>query len=252
MALASFIYGVLAYLISFVTLLYTIAFVGNLPVSKAIDTGDAGPAPASFAIDLLLIGVFALQHSVMARPAFKQVWSKLVPPSVERSTYVLLTSLALLLLYWQWRPVTGVVWSVTNPMVTIALQAMFWAGWGLVLLSTFLINHFELFGLQQVYSRLRNKTFPPSEFRAPFLYRWVRHPLYLGLLLAFWATPIMTLGHLLFAIANTGYILLGISLEESDLVTAFGEQYLRYRQRVSMLLPLPRRKTDPEGRVRPF
>jgi len=212
MAFASFLYGVLTYLLSFATLLYSIAFVGNLSVPKTIDTGASGPTPAAFAIDLLLIGVFALQHSVMARPAFKRAWTKLVPHSVERSTYVLLASVALLLLYWQWRPIAGVVWSVTNPTAVVVLQAIFWAGWGLVLLSTFLINHFELFGLQQVFARLRSRSLASPEFKTPSLYRWVRHPLYLGLLLAFWSTPTMTLGHLLFAVANTGYILIGIAL----------------------------------------
>ena len=250
MPLVSVLYGVLVYLLSFGTLLYTIAFVGNLPVPKAIDTGATGSLPAAAAIDLLLLGLFAVQHSVMARPAFKRAWTTLVPHAVERSTYVLFASAALLLLYWQWRPIAGVVWSTTHPIAVLALQAIFWAGWGLVLLSTFLINHFELFGLQQVYARLRGKPLPPPEFKTPSFYRWVRHPLYLGLLLAFWATPTMTLGHLLFAAANTGYILIGLSLEERDLMELFGDQYRRYREQVPMLIPLPKRKAEPEGRVR--
>jgi protein-S-isoprenylcysteine O-methyltransferase Ste14 len=250
MAFASFLYGVLVYLLSFLTLLYTIAFTGNLFVPKTIDTGATASIPAAFAIDVLLIGLFALQHSVMARPAFKRAWTKLVPHAVERSTYVLLASAALLLLYWQWRPIAGVVWSATHPIAVLILQATFWAGWGLVLLSTFLINHFELFGLQQVFARLRSNTLPPPEFKIPSLYKWVRHPLYLGLLLAFWATPTMTLGHLLFAAANTGYILIGLSLEERDLLAVFGNQYRRYREQVSMLIPLPKRRHEPEGRVR--
>jgi protein-S-isoprenylcysteine O-methyltransferase Ste14 len=245
-----FLYGVLVYLLSFLTLLYTIAFTGNLPVPKAIDTGATASSPAAFAIDVLLLGLFAVQHSVMARPAFKRAWTRFVPHAVERSTYVLFASAALLFLFWQWRPISGVVWSATDPIAIVVLQAIFWAGWGLVLLSTFLINHFELFGLQQVFARLRGKPLPPPEFKTPSLYRWVRHPLYLGLLLAFWATPTMTLGHLLFAIANTGYILIGLSLEERDLLAVFGDQYRRYRQQVSMLVPLPRRKAERQGQVR--
>lgn len=245
-----FLYGVLVYLLSFLTLLYTIAFTGNLPVPKAIDTGATASSPAAFAIDVLLLGLFAVQHSVMARPAFKRAWTRFVPHAVERSTYVLFASAALLFLFWQWRPISGVVWSATDPIAIVVLQAIFWAGWGLVLLSTFLIDHFELFGLQQVFARLRGKPLPPPEFKTPSLYRWVRHPLYLGLLLAFWATPTMTLGHLLFAIANTGYILIGLSLEERDLLAVFGDQYRRYRQQVSMLVPLPRRKAERQGQVR--
>jgi protein-S-isoprenylcysteine O-methyltransferase Ste14 len=245
-----FLYGVLVYLLSFLTLLYTIAFTGNLPVPKAIDTGATASSPAAFAIDVLLLGLFAVQHSVMARPAFKRAWTRFVPHAVERSTYVLFASAALLFLFWQWRPISGVVWSATDPIAIVVLQAIFWAGWGLVLLSTFLINHFELFGLQQVFARLRGKPLPPPEFKTPSLYRWVRHPLYLGLLLAFWATPTMTLGHLLFAIANTGYILIGLSLEERDLLAVFGDQYRRYRQQVSMLVPLPKRKAERQGQVR--
>lgn len=241
-----FLYGVLVYLLSFLTLLYTIAFTGNLPVPKAIDTSASAPSLAAFAIDVLLIGLFALQHSVMARPAFKRAWTRLVPHAVERSTYVLLASAALLLLYWQWRPIGGVIWSAANPTAVLVLQGIFWAGWGLVLLSTFLINHFELFGLQQVYAHLRDKRLPPPEFKTPSLYRWVRHPLYLGLLLAFWATPTMTLGHLLFAVTNTGYILIGLLLEERDLLGVFGGQYRRYQEQVSMLVPLPRRKAGPQ------
>ncbi len=250
MGFLSLLYGVVVYLLSFGTILYTIAFVGNLPVSKTIDTGATGSLPAAIAIDLLLLGLFAIQHSVMARPSFKRAWTKLVPHPVERSTYGLFASATLLLLYWQWRPIGGTVWSATNPMAILATQAIFWAGWGLVLLSTFLINHFELFGLQQVYARLRGKSLPPPEFKAPSLYRWVRHPLYLGLLLAFWATPTMTFGHLLFAIANTGYILLGLSLEERDLLAVFGDQYRRYREQVSMLVPFPKWRGEPQEKVR--
>jgi protein-S-isoprenylcysteine O-methyltransferase Ste14 len=246
MAVAIVLYGVFSYLLSFVTLLYTIAFVGNLPVPKSIDTGAASVSPAALAIDMLLMVLFAVQHSVMARPGFKRFWTRLIPHASERSTYGLFTSAALLVLYWQWRPVSGDVWSTTQPIAVVVLQAIFWIGWVLVLLSTFLINHFELFGLQQVYARLRGTPLPPPEFKTPSLYRWVRHPIYLGLLLGFWAAPTMTIGHLMFAVVNTGYILIGIFFEERDLIRTFGAQYRLYREEVSMLLPLPRGKAEPE------
>jgi protein-S-isoprenylcysteine O-methyltransferase Ste14 len=178
----------------------------------------------------------------MARPAFKRWWKAIVPDSVERSTYVIFSSLALVLLFWQWQPMPQPIWSVTDPTGVVILRVVFWAGWALVFLSTFLINHFELFGLRQVWCRLTGKTLPPPAFRTPSLYRHVRHPLYLGFLLAFWSTPVMTMGHLLFAAATTGYILIAIQLEERDLIAIFGDRYRRYREQVSMLIPLPWRR----------
>ena len=239
---ASVLYGGVAYTLFLGTILYAIAFVGNLPVPKVIDSGIPGPLPLALIVNVALLGLFAVQHSVMARPAFKRWWTAMVPESVERSTYVIFSSLALILLFWQWQPMPQPVWSVTSRVGMLALQAVFWAGWALVLLSTFLINHFELFGLRQVWYRLIGKTLPPPAFRTPSLYRHVRHPLYFGFLLAFWSTPVMTMGHLLFAAATTGYILVAIQLEERDLIAIFGERYRRYREQVSMLIPLPWRR----------
>ena len=241
------LFACVTYLIFLVAFLYAIAFVGNLPAPKTIDSGMPGPVGAALAIDTLLLGIFAIQHSVMARPAFKRWWTRLVPEPVERATYVLLSSLSLLLLYWLWRPIPDLIWSATNPAAAAVLESVSGFGWGLALLSTFLIDHFELLGLRQVYARLRGEALPPPAFKTPFLYRNVRHPLYLGFLIAFWATPAMTAGHLLFAIATTGYVLIGIQLEERDLIALFGDRYRRYRREVSMLVPLPGRKAGAEG-----
>jgi protein-S-isoprenylcysteine O-methyltransferase Ste14 len=237
---AALSYGLICYAIFFVTFLYAIGFVGNFIVPKGIDSGAMGSLAVSLAVDTLLLGIFAIQHSVMARPAFKRWWTRFVPRSVERSTYVLFASLALIVLFACWQPVTIPVWTVDNMLGASVLHGVFWLGWALVLLSTFLIDHFELFGLKQVVARMLGRELPAPVFHTPLLYRWTRHPLYLGFLLAFWATPTMTLGHLLFAIGTTGYILIAIVFEERDLIDLFGDQYRRYRQQVSMLIPWPR------------
>jgi methanethiol S-methyltransferase len=235
------LYAVITYVIFLATFLYAIGFVGNVIVPRSIDAGISAPPLQAVLIDLALLGLFAIQHSVMARPAFKRAWTKLVPEPVERSTYVLLASSILILLFWQWRSIPLPIWAVSHPYGVLSLNLICALGWAIVLLSTFLLDHFELFGLRQAFAHARGASLPQPVFRTPFLYRWVRHPLYLGFLLAFWATPAMTAGHLLFAVATTGYILVGILLEERDLITQFGDQYRRYRASVGMLLPLRRR-----------
>jgi methanethiol S-methyltransferase len=231
------LYGIAAYVVFFVTFLCAIGFVEGMVVPKTIDDGSTAPTSQALIVNLVLMSIFAVQHSVMARPQFKQWWTRFVPPSVERATYVLLASLALALLLWQWQPMPEPVWQITDPHIAMALTCLSFAGWLIVLTSTFLINHFELFGLHQVANNLVGREMPSPRFRTPLFYHFVRHPIYLGFIIAFWATPIMTVGHLLFAAVTTAYIFVGIWLEERDLIGVFGDEYRRYRERVSMLLP---------------
>jgi protein-S-isoprenylcysteine O-methyltransferase Ste14 len=232
-----FVYGCLAYLLFLATFLYAIAFVGGLPVPTTLDGAATGDVATSLAIDAALLGVFAVQHSVMARRWFKSWWTQIVPYAIERSTYVLFASLALDLLFWQWRPLGGVVWSVGSSSARAAIWAVFAFGWLQVLVITFYINHFDLFGLRQVWLHLVGRHYTRVAFATPAPYRFVRHPLYLGFLLAFWAAPTMTLAHLVFAVATTAYIVLAIQFEEHDLAHEHGAAYQEYRRRVPMLLP---------------
>ena len=235
-------YATVSYLAFLAAFCYAIGFVGHLWVPRSVDDGVAAPIGRAVAVNVLLLGLFAAQHSVMARPAFKRWWTRFVPAPVERSTYVLFASLILFVLYWQWRTMPAVVWDVASTPVRLGVWALFWLGWVTVLAATFMINHFELFGLRQVLLAWRGKPHSDSGFRTPLLYRLVRHPLMLGFIVAFWAAPTMSAGHLLFAVGTTGYILIALQLEERDLVAALGAQYREYRRRVPMLIPHPRRR----------
>ncbi len=233
----AFLYGLAAYLVFFGTILYAIGFVTGLVVPKTIDTGTVVPVAEALIVNLLLMSLFAIQHSVMARRQFKEWWTQYVPKSVERSTYVLLASLALILLFWQWRPMPAVLWQVTDPTIATAIMGISFVGWLMVFFATFLINHFELFGVHQVVNNLAGREMPAVRFKTPVLYKVVRHPIYLGFIIAFWAAPVMTVGHFLFAAVTTAYIFVGIFLEERDLTELFGDEYRRYCERVSMILP---------------
>ncbi len=237
-----FVYGVICYLVFFVTFLYAVGFVGNIVVPKSIDNGYQGGTSAVLIVNLLLLSLFAVQHSVMARQGFKRWWTKIVPKPIERSTYVLFSSIALIVLFYFWRPMPDVIWNTGSTLLTPILTALYFFGWFVVLTGTYLINHFSLFGLQQVYLNLKNQKLQNPKFVTPFYYKFVRHPLMLGFIIAFWAAPVMTVGHLLFAIATTGYILVAIQLEEKDLVSFHGEEYKRYQREVSQIIPMPPKK----------
>jgi protein-S-isoprenylcysteine O-methyltransferase Ste14 len=239
--IGAFLFGLLAYTVFFGAFLYAVGFVAGMLVPKGIDDGPVVPTVEALIINLLLMSLFAVQHSVMARKSFKQWWTKFVPHSIERSVYVLFASLTLILLCWQWRPMPVIVWQITSPAGAMAMTALSFVGWLLVLTSTFLINHFELFGLRQVTANLAGRNLPEARFKTPLLYKFVRHPIYLGFIVAFWAAPVMTVGHLLFAAVTTAYIFVGIFLEERDLVALFGDQYRRYRAQVGMLIPFRRK-----------
>lgn len=230
-------YGVVSYAVFVVAFLYAIGFVGDIAVPRSVSHGIAAPLGQAVAINVALLAVFAVQHSVMARPAFKRWWTRVIPPAIERSTYVLLASAALLLMYWQWRTVPFAVWDVTSSAGRLAIWTLFWLGWAMVFAATFLINHFDLFGLRQVYLAWRGQPYTDVPFQVRLLYRLVRHPLLLGFLIAFWAAPTMSGGRLLFAAVTTGYILVGIQLEERDLSVTLGKDYQVYRRSVPMLVP---------------
>ena len=236
-ALLSALYSACVYVFFLATFLYAIGFVEGVVTPKTIDSGPVGDAATAVVINLALLGLFGIQHSVMARPAFKRRWTKIVPENSERSTFVLAATLALALLIWQWRPLPALAWSVPPGPLATAITVVSWSGWALLLASTFLISHFHLFGLTQGFTSLLKHKPAEAVFVTPLFYRWMRHPLYVGFILAFWAAPRMSLGHLLFAVGATGYILVGIWFEERDLVAQFGERYLRYRQEVGMLFP---------------
>jgi len=235
--LTAFLFGAVAYFTFVFTILYAIGFLSDLMVPKTIDSGPESSLFEAFAVNLALMSLFAIQHSVMARKGFKQWWTRFIPKPIERSTYVLFSSLALLLLFWQWRPMPAVVWHIEEPEMAATIAVLSFVGWVIVFISSFLINHFELFGLHQVTNNLTGRQMPTPTFRTPVLYNFVRHPIYSGFIIAFWAAPTMSVGHLLFAAVTTAYIFVGILLEERDLIDMFGDEYRRYKKRVSMLFP---------------
>ena len=242
-----FLYGVFCYLVFFATFLYAIAFLGDFGVPKSIDSGAQGLLGRALAVDVLLLGLFAVQHSLMARPWFKRAWTRIVPPAAERSTYVLFASVAMILLFWKWQPMGGLIWQLDTEVGRLVAYGIYAFGWALLLLATFLIDHFDLFGLRQVYLYLSGRPYTGLQFRKPLLYRYVRHPIYVGWLCIFWATPQMTVAHLVFALATTAYILIAISWEERDLLSAHGETYRRYREQVPKLIPIRLGKKSASG-----
>ena len=235
--LIAMLYGIVCYAVFFATFLYLIGFLGNLLVPRSVDVGPDATLAVALVINLALIALFGVQHTVMARPGFKKAWTRIVPMSVERSTYVLLSSLILVLLYWAWRPIDSVIWQLNAAWAQNIMWAVFFGGFLLVLLSTFIIDHFDLFGLRQVWLNFRQKTYTHTGFKVTFFYKFVRHPLYVGWIMSFWGAPTMTTGHLLFAVGMTGYILIAIRYEERDLVKFLGEDYVRYQEKVPMLIP---------------
>ncbi|HLG98094.1 MAG TPA: isoprenylcysteine carboxylmethyltransferase family protein [Bryobacteraceae bacterium] len=235
--IATFLYGIVCYLIFFASFLWAIAFLGDFGLARSMDSAPQGPAGPALVIDALLLAAFALQHSIMARPWFKRAWTRIIPPAAERSTYVLFSSLALLLLFWQWRPIGGFVWQVDSQLGRGLINAVYAAGWALLLVATFLINHFDLFGLRQVYLHLVGREYTQLPFRTPAFYRYVRHPIYFSWLCIFWAAPVMTTAHLVFAVATTAYILIAIPLEEHDLEGIHGDAYRNYKHEVPKILP---------------
>ncbi len=241
------LYGTISYLIFFGTFLYAFGFVGNLFVPKSIDGEPQVPLSQAIVTNAALLLAFALQHSIMARPAFKKWWTKIIPEPAERSTYVLLSSLCLILIFWQWQPMGGIIWSVDTEAAHLILNGISLLGFGIVLISTFLINHFDLFGLRQVWLYFTGKKYEHLPFKTPFFYKYVRHPLYLGWMIAFWAAPVMTAAHFLFAALCTGYMLSAIRFEERDLIRVFGDKYLRYKQVAPMLIPFTKRSKRDQG-----
>jgi len=231
-------YGSTAYIAGFIALVYAIGFLGGFPVPKTINSGIPSDLTSSIIVNLVVLTLFALQHSIMARPAFKKWWAKFVPVYIERSTYVLLTAIILTIIYWQWRPMTGVIWHIDNPIGVMAINGLFWSGWIILFASTFMVSHTDLFGLRQVYLKFKEQEYTHLDFKISGFYKLVRHPIMTGIIIAFWSTPHMTSGHLLFAGISTAYILVALQFEEHDLMNFFGERYADYKQKVSMLFPL--------------
>ncbi len=240
-----FIYGAVCYLMFLGTFLYAIGFVGGVIVPKTIDSGTAGPITQSILINALLLGLFAIQHLVMARPGFKVWWTKIIPPAVERSTFVLMTNIILITMFWAWQPVTDVVWTIENPAIRMAIHATAAMGWIIVLLATFMIDHFDLFGMRQVTLHLLGRPYNGARFHTPWFYQYVRHPLMLGFIIAFWAAPTMTMGHLMFAAMTTAFILVALQFEERDLMALHGEAYKAYQRTTPMLIPFTKRPDAP-------